>query len=943
MMIGRHHTPAPTVEAPRPPVRSDVDPVRRRNFRGFSTAVFGCGALASVLVSIWLSFDYHADLLLIGPALFVGFLLAERLTIDVDVRRVGWTISFTEIPLVLGMLTAPFEVVLAANVFAGLGAHLGRRAATHVLYNAGVLLLEIAIPFAVGYAVNLALLGVAPGWFGPVIGTLTSSLISCGCALGAVYVLGGPMRASGGARLAVRTLAVGLFNTSVGLVGYEVASSTAWGWVLVLLIAVAVLVLYRAYSGLLREQRDLETLSDVSLSVARSGQTSRLSRDGPVGSGTQPERGVEIDWPAEWAPTAERIREQLNAKRVVLRLDPSGPGAEGSAADSGHAATCLESAGPARSAGAARAGPATGQARRATAGPRPGSVGAPYESSRTVVAGEPLPAEETEHLSGTSPSEDPLVQLPGTHVRSFRASDAPEEVRRSLSQRDAYESLVVPLRGASEMLGAVEVHDRLSRWRGFGRADVRLLHTLASHLATAMDNRRLLARLRHDAYHDPLTGLLNRTGFRELAGTYLTGSGARPAVVLRIDLDVLTTVSEALGYIWGDRLVVAVGERLREHFGEAPLARLEADSFAALLVGYGEDSAHEFAQQLRAVLSEPYPLDRIVVEATSVAGYVSSAPEDGAPETDVDTLLQRADVALRAARNGEDGVRGYAPAMGQVFLRRFQLVTQFRHALDSGQVELHYQPKVALPQREVVGAEALVRWFHPEYGRLDPDEFVPVVEATGLVDALTAFVLECALRKVREWLDQGLRMSVAVNLSVRNLADSAFPERVAESLERHAVPPELLTFELTESSVMADPERSLPVLRRLHALGVVLAVDDFGTGYSSLAYLRRLPVDEVKIDKSFVLGMGTDLSDMAVVRSIIELGHSLQLAVVAEGVEDDASREQLIEMGCDVAQGYLISRPLAEQRFEAWLRARTSRQLNTSEETVLTLLPGSGA
>ncbi len=515
--------------------------------------------------------------------------------------------------------------------------------------------------------------------------------------------------------------------------------------------------------------------------------------------------------------------------------------------------------------------------------------------------------------------------------------ESSDEIRSALRRRGAYESLVVPLRGANQLLGAVEAHDRVSRWRGFGRADVRLLHTLASHLATAMDNRRLLARLRHDAYHDLLTGLLNRTGFREVAAEQLRAG--RVIVVLRIDLDLLTTVSEALGYAWVDRMVAAAGQRLRSSLGaEARLARLEANSFAVLLLDDDEDAAHETAENLRGVIAEPYPVDRLVVEADGVAGYVSSAPADAEAEDDVDTLLQRADVAVRAARNGEDRVRGYAPAMGQIFLRRFQLVTQFRQALDSGQVEVHYQPKVALPGRQIIGAEALVRWSHPEYGRLDPDEFIPVVEATGLVDALTTFVLERALLKVREWLDCDLRMSVAVNLSVRNLADEEFPDRVAEALLRHDISPELLTFELTESSVMQDPERSMPVLRRLHALGVVLAVDDFGTGYSSLAYLRQLPVDEVKIDKSFVLGMGTDLGDMAVVRSIVELGHSLHLGVVAEGVEDDAARDQLVEMGCDIAQGYLISRPLSEERLRAWLRARTVRAEKTPSATVLTLV-----
>ncbi|GAB2746175.1 EAL domain-containing protein [Salinifilum aidingensis] len=916
-MIQRHRPPHSDAEV-RPPVRSDADPVRRRRFRKFSGAVLGCGLVVAALVSWWLPFHYDGGLFLAAPALFFGFLLAERFTIDVDVRRVGWTISFTEIPLLMGMLVAPFEVVLIANVGAGLAANLGRRAATHAVYNSGVLLLETALPFAAAHALNRALLGLAPQWFGPVVGTLMSSLISCGCALAAVYVLGGPMRISGGVRLAVRTLAVGLFNTAVGLVGYEVTRSTAWGWLLVVLVATGVAVLYWAYSGLLREQRDLETLSDVSLRVARSGQTARFSRDARSGD--------DEGWAAEWDPMAERIREQLNAKRVVLRLltDPN----------------------------RAEEGTATGaeQYWKRAHPPAGGSAPAPTEhrrnghrrsEHRTVVAGEELPPEAAE-----LPAGDPLSLLPGEHVRSYRVGDAPEEVRGALARRGAYETLAAPLRGANQLLGTIEVHDRLSRWRGFGRADVRLLHTLTSHLATALDNRRLLARLRHDAYHDPLTGLLNRTGFCEVAAGHIAdlASGrwadrGRGAVVLRVDLEVHTTVSEALGHMWGDRLVIAVGERLREQLGAVPLARLEGDSFAVLLLDHTEQEAHAAAERLHGALSDPYPLDRIVIEATAVVGYVSTHPGDGEPETDVDTLLQRADMALRAARSGEDGVRGYAPAMGQVFLRRFQLVTQFRHALDSGQVEVHYQPKVSLPRSRVIGAEALVRWSHPEYGRLDPDEFVPVVEATGLVDALTAFVLECALRKVREWLDRGMRMSVAVNLSVRNLGDAEFPDRVAEGLHRYGVPPELVTFELTESSVMADPERSLPVLRRLHALGVVLAVDDFGTGYSSLAYLRRLPVDEVKIDKSFVLGMGTDLSDMAVVRSIVELGHSLHLAVVAEGVEDDAAREQLVEMGCDVGQGYLISRPLSEQRFEAWLDARTARDAVPGGEEVLTLLP----
>ena len=582
-----------------------------------------------------------------------------------------------------------------------------------------------------------------------------------------------------------------------------------------------------------------------------------------------------------WLPAAELIREQLNATRVVLHREAF-----------------------------------------------------PEQGLRTVVAGEPLPASAA-HDDLSILYSDVLAGGPNGEVQHVDIEDAPPDVRRELEYRDAREALVVPLRGAHQLLGILEVHDLQSRLRGFSAADVRLVGTLASHLATAMDNRRLLARLRHDAYHDLLTGLRNRLGFREAAAERLAHHGRAAVVVL--DLDVLTSVNDALGHVWGDRIVLAAGHRLREALGEAALtARLEGDTFAVLLPDVDVDEATETAELLRAALSEHYPVDKLAVECTALAGVALTTIE---PTNEVDVLLQRADVALHAARSGEAKVRTYLPSMGQIFLRRFQLVTQFRGALDSGQIELHYQPKVALASKQVVGVEALVRWNHPEFGRLDPEEWVSVVETTGLVDALTDFVMDRALLRCRRWLDQGLRLGVAVNLSVRNLDDGEFPQRVEEALAAHRIPPHLLTFELTESAVMQDPERALPVLRRLHELGVSLAVDDFGTGYSSLSYLRRLPVDEVKIDKSFVLGMGSDLADLAVVRAIVDLGHSLSLSVVAEGVEEDAVRHQLAEMGCDVAQGYLFSRPLGERRFEAWLRARTVRMPGLREdETVPTLV-----
>jgi diguanylate cyclase (GGDEF)-like protein len=672
------------------------------------------------------------------------------------------------------------------------------------------------------------------------------------------------------ARLMAHIYVSGVLSAIAGLVGTQVVLNVRWGWALTGLLALAMLALYRTYYGVVREQRDLGLLSRISLVVTDTGRNAAES-----GMAETPTVA-----PDPWLEPAELIREQLNATRVVLHRDAF-----------------------------------------------------PDQGLRTVVSGQPLP--------GSAIRDDPSILRsrvlsggPDGAVQHVHINDAPPDVRRELERRDAREALVVPLRGANELLGLLEVHDLQSRMRGFSAADVRLVGTLASHLATAMDNSRLLAKLRHDAYHDLLTGLRNALGFREAARPRL--SHHERAAVVVIDLNVLTNVNDALGHDWGDRIVRAAGERLRKALPDDVLAaRLEGDTFAVLLLDVAIDEATEHAERLRTVLSEHYPVDKLAVECAAVAGLALTTIE---PTDKVDVLLQRADVALHAARSGEAKVRSYLPSMGQIFLRRFQLVTQFRGALDGGQIELHYQPKVALASKQVLGVEALVRWYHPELGRLDPDEWVSIVETTGLVDALTDFVLDRALLRCRRWRDEGLKLGVAVNLSVRNLDDAEFPRRVEQALATHRTPPDMLTLELTESAVMQDPERALPVLRQLHELGVSLAVDDFGTGYSSLSYLRRLPVDEVKIDKSFVLGMGSDLSDLAVVRAIVDLGHSLSLSVVAEGVEEDAVRHQLTEMGCDVAQGYLFSRPLGERRFEAWLRARTVRMPGLHDEIVPTLV-----
>ena len=846
------------------------------SFGLYAVVALASAAALGALVLATSPWSPSQDDVLAGLLLAVGFAVARLLAIEVDLRRDSIRVTLTEIPLVVGLalLPGPLVVLTFAAVMATAGL-LRRDAPSKLAMNVSVSIVSAATAVLVVGLVE-RLVPATPDWFAILVAVSVGHGLGMALLVGGMLLLPSSRRVGATVRLGVNIFVVNVLNAVAGVAAVEVLTAVPWGSALVALVAVVLFIMYRVYYGLLHEQRDLELLNKVSLEVAGAGR----SADGGHPS--------ELPAGGDLTTAMELFRDQLNATRIVLhRRLPDG-------------------------------------------------------QFHTVVAGRPLPRTLTgqeitsalragagQYVDGVGQDTDGVGQ-DADGVRRLGGHDHTGAV----DARGVSEVLLAPLRGAEQLLGVVEVHDRQSRFRGFGEADLRLVGTLASHLTTAMDNRRLLAQLRHDAYHDTLTDLRNRLGFRAAAAEVLRGDEQCAVVV--IDLDLLPSVNDALGHVWGDRVVIVAGERLLAALPpEVVTARLEGDTFAALLVVPDEETALHGAEQIRAALCEPYPVDKLEVESEARMGI---ALTDVEPTRDIDALLQRADVALQAARSTGETVRTYASSMGQVFLRRFQLVTQFRLALDTGQVDVHFQPKLALATRQVIGVEALVRWRHPEFGMLDPAEFVAIVEATGLIDALTGFVLERALEQCRVWRDRGLGLSVAVNLSVRNLADVEFPDRVAAALARHDVPSSLLAFELTESAVMSDPEHALPVLRRLHALGVRIAVDDFGTGYSSLAYLRRLPVDEVKIDKSFVFGMGSDLSDLAVVKAIVDLGHSLGLTVVAEGVEEDAARDQLLEMGCDIAQGYLISRPLGRERFEAWLQARTQRARGQRDETVLTLV-----
>jgi len=415
--------------------------------------------------------------------------------------------------------------------------------------------------------------------------------------------------------------------------------------------------------------------------------------------------------------------------------------------------------------------------------------------------------------------------------------------------------------------------------------------------------------LRHQTRHDALTGLANRALLHERTTTALgdLSTDRRSLALLLLDLDHFKEINDTFGHERGDVLLRQVAGRLCGviRAGDT-LARLGGDEFAVLLPHADVAGAVRVAADIRAALDAPLHVENQVLQVGASVG-IALAPAHG---TDGITLLRRADVAMYVAKRGRTGHAVYDPAQDQYSPERLALVGELRAALAHDALTLHYQPQVDLGSGRICGVEALIRWPHPEHGLIPPGRFIPLAEETGLIAPLTDWVLTEAVRQSWEWQRAGLLLPVSVNLSMWNLHDPTLPERVAGLLRAHDMPPDSLRLELTESALMADPPRTLDVLLRLAGLGVRLAVDDFGSGYSSLTYLKKLPIDELKIDQSFVREMATDTTDAAIVASTVALGHALGLRVVAEGIEDQATWDLLVGMGCDVTQGYYLSRPL---------------------------------
>ncbi len=436
------------------------------------------------------------------------------------------------------------------------------------------------------------------------------------------------------------------------------------------------------------------------------------------------------------------------------------------------------------------------------------------------------------------------------------------------------------------------------------------------------------------AYWDSLTGLPNRARFRQAVNEAIAAAapGSSVAIVM-LDLNRFKHVNDVLGYRIGDLLLVQVAERLnRQLVREGDLvARLSGDEFGVLLRAGEPELALSVARRIEQSFHAPLALEEHNVDMGAAIGIACwpQHAEDG------DALLNRAEVAMYAAKSRGSGPLLYDPSVDVASAQMLTLITELRQAVEQGELRLYLQPKLALESGLVAGAEALVRWQHPQRGLVAPAEFIPFAEQSGFIHTLTLWVFEEAARQWRLLSDEGIELVLSVNLSTRDLLDQDLAQKFEAVLARRRVPAKGFCLEITESAMMDDPERALVTLDRLSAIGFKLSIDDFGTGYSSLAYLKRLPVDELKIDQSFVRDMQTDADDAVIVRSTIDLAHNLGIAVVAEGVENVQVWNMLRELHCDLAQGYYMGRPMPVDEFLQWSAAAAALRVTRAGDSAV--------
>ena len=782
-------------------------------------------------------------------ALTLGFVVAEIFVLNVQVRRESQSLSFSEIPLVIGLfLVAPFPMLVGRVLASGAVMILHRKSPPlKIAFNLALHLSETCAAIAIFGAISRGHDTASPlTWAAAYLGALGADVLGSLALASVIAVYEGAVRMKSLMR-DLTAQAVPAMGVTIGLLAVlSLTASPASVWLLVA-FGTLLIVAFRAYASLADRHVGLERLYRFSQAVSSAPEIDQV-----IGN------------------LLTEARELLRSERAYALFV--------STEDSLVARIAL--------------------------GPN-GSL---------------------------SRSETPLAEVDaylveqvitnGSHLLMPR-STREEFAREWLAAKGLQDAVVVPLGGGAGVVGILVVADRLGDNRSFNQDDVLMLETVGNHAAVALRNGELVGRMRHDALHDALTGLPNRTFLQRAIGTALDDveAGRSPGVaVMLLDLDEFKAVNDTLGHEHGDQLLIEVGARLAAAVGKAgSVVRLGGDEFAAVLPATRDERrVLQIGRRMLRALEEPISLDGLEVEIGASVG-IALAPEHA---DDSATLLKCADLAMYDAKTSRSGVRMYESELDASNPLRLTLVSELRTALQNGAIQVHVQPQAQLVSGEVVGVEALVRWEHPELGWISPDEFIPVAERSGLIGPLTSHVLDASLAACAQWARAGHEVGIAVNLSARSLHDADLVAEVERLLRRHGVPAKQLTLEVTEGSVMADPTRAVAVLHALRDLGVRLSVDDFGTGYSSLAYLQRLPVQEVKIDRSFVIGLGQARENTAIVRAIVDLGRALGLDVVAEGVEDADTWQLLAAMNCDLVQGWHLSRPMPIDALPAWLDAR---------------------
>jgi diguanylate cyclase (GGDEF)-like protein len=487
------------------------------------------------------------------------------------------------------------------------------------------------------------------------------------------------------------------------------------------------------------------------------------------------------------------------------------------------------------------------------------------------------------------------------------------------------EALAVPMIDGEGCIGVLAVADRHGVVDSFDKDDMRRLLALSQQLVVALRKGQLHVQIQHQALHDRLTGLPNRAYFEAATGRILGSSPSTRHSLLLIDLDQFKEVNDTFGHHAGDQLLIEVSKRISAELSGPSLGfRFGGDEFAIVAPGVDEVGAVELAERVSDALERTFEMGDVSIALAASIG-IAVSPGHGRR---VDDLVRRADLAMYDAKDRHERYEVFTDRLEVTDSARLEMLGDLRQCLFDGRLEVHFQPKVEMATNEVYAVEALARWTHAERGPIPPDVFIPLAEQSGLIGALTQYVLDRSLEATKHWLDQGYRIGVAVNVSAQTLVREDLPQLIASSLEAAGVEADLLTVEITESTMMGDDERTFSTLEQLDALGIKLSVDDFGTGYSSLTNLKHLPVSELKIDRSFVLGLGTGPSDEVIVRSTIELGHNLGLTVVAEGVETDEQFDILREFGCDLGQGYGICRPIPLDELDQWIAMRSASNLS---------------